>query len=454
MNLLYRAISSYIDFKINRECLVSWIDPNGVFSTFINRLDSEIITDKKKYKLIQFKGSFLESILELHKVMQDVKKPDCLVYIPYIPLNELEKTPFLEVLKSSDQIASDPKQLLEKISSGYLSPDQLTKCISSLPATYEQLESILSGDDLDLSIFNNPASVLEFTKALLSGNNTILDNIEHHPKGTLLQLQKGFEKTFGFIPSLMEEILDQRTLISAKEKEDHSIYRLPLSFFLLGREYVNDLINCRPSSKHLIQMQEQGLNYLDAIRNVLKELRQQYPDSYKTLAIEIEELGIFDLEKQKRTSKELGNIDTLYFEDTLHQVEVVRLIEIHYYKEALSLAKGRSDSFWKKNDPNVEQFWNWAELTSSLAQMMQETSKSFQNVKNLENVLDVYQSDLYRIDREYRSFCRATEMLMQSPSQRHFGISLIRKQIWKEYSEWIESTNQHYQAICEKNGFL
>ncbi|TGK45944.1 PglZ domain-containing protein, partial [Leptospira bouyouniensis] len=24
----------------------------------------------------------------------------------------------------------------------------------------------------------------------------------------------------------------------------------------------------------------------------------------------------------------------------------------------------------------------------------------------------------------------------------------------KEYSEWIESTNQHYQAICEKNGFL
>ncbi|MCG6146515.1 PglZ domain-containing protein [Leptospira bandrabouensis] len=454
MSLLYNAITSYIDLKINRECLVSWIDPTGEFSGYIDQLEEEILQNKKKYHLVRFKGSFLESILALHKLMQDVKKPDCLVYIPFISQDEIEKTPFLEVLKSSEQVPSDSKILLEKISSGYLSPDQLRKCIEGLPANFEKLEAILSGEDVDLSMFDSPKSVIEFTKALLSGKNTILDNIEKHPKGTLLQLQRGFEKTFGYIPKLTEDIIDHRTLQSAKEKEDHSIYRLPLGVFLLGREYVNDLQNYRPISQRLIQLQEQGLVYLDTIKEVLNSLRDESPEAYKSLALEIEEQGFFDTEKDNVKSKDLGYIDTFYFEDSIHQIEVLRLIQIKYYNEANALAKGRQNSFWKKNDPNVSQFWHWVDVTLNIALSIHETSKKFQNAKTLEHVLVEYSSELYKIDREYRYFCKSTEILMHSTNQKYLEISLIRKQIWDEYSDWINNTNNHYQSICEKNGFL
>ncbi|EOQ90728.1 PglZ domain protein [Leptospira yanagawae serovar Saopaulo str. Sao Paulo = ATCC 700523] len=454
MSLLYNAITSYIDLKINRECLVSWVDPSGTFSSYIDQLEEEIRQNKKKYHLVRFNGSFLESILALHKLMQDVKKPDCLVYIPNIPQEEIEKTPFLEVVKSSEQIPFDARIVLEKVSSGYLSPDQLRKCIESLPANFEKLESILSGEDVDLSMFDSPQSVIEFTKALLSGKNTILDNTEKHPKGTLLQLQRGFEKAFGYIPQLTEDIIDQRTLNSAKEKEDHSIYRLPLGVFLLGREYVNDLQNYKPSSSLLIQLQEQGLVYLDTIKDLLNSLRDESPEAYKSLALEIEEQGFFGIEKENVKSKNLGSIDTFNFEDSIHQVEVIRLIENTYYKEAIALAKGRYNSFWKKNDPNVSQFWDWIDVALNIAISIQQTSKKFQNARTLQNVLDEYSSELYKIDREYRYFSKLTEILMHSSNQKYLKISLIRKQIWDDYSEWINSTNNHYQSICEKNGFL
>lgn len=454
MSLLYKAITSYIDSKINKERLVSWIDPDGSFESYIDLLNEDIVAGNKKYNLIQFKGSFLESILCLHEVMQDTKKPDCLVYIPFIRENEILNTPFLEVLKSSIQITTDQRELLDKVCSGYLSFDQLQKCKSSLPATYQHLESILSGDDLDLSIFENPNSVLEFAKNLLSGNNTILDNIEKHPKGTLTQVQKGFEKTFGYIPALTQDILDGRDIQFAKEKEDHSIFRLPLGVFLLGREYVSDLINCKPSSARLIQLQEQGSTYLDSIKGVLEYLRNQFPDSYRMLAIEIEELGIFDQEKDYRTSKELGSIDTLFFEDVLHQIEALRLISIRNYKEAKKLTKDRENSFWKKNDASVSQFWDWAEITSHLAIGIVESKQNFIQSKSLEDVLDRYSHELYLIDREYRFFCQKTESLMQTTNRRYTEISLIRKQVWEEYSDWLISINDHYQSICEKQGFL
>lgn len=454
MSLLYNAITSYVDLKINRERLVSWIDPEGTFESYINLLEDDIHAGNKKYKLIHFKGSFLETILSLHEVMQDTKKPDALVYIPYIAENEIVKTPFLEVLKSSIQITADPKELLDKVSSGYLSPDQLRKCKSSLPATYQHLDSILSGDDLDLSIFENPNSVKEFAKNLLSGNNTILDNIEKHPKGTLAQVQKGFEKTFGYIPFLTEYILDGRDLQYAKEKEDHSIYRLPLGAFLMGREYASDLLNCKPSSEKLVLLQEQGSTYLDSIKEILEYLRIQFPEAYKLLAIEIEELGIFDREKEDRKSKELGSIDTLFFEDTIHQLEALRLISIKKYKNARTLVKDRANSFWIKNEISVSQFWNWLDITSHLAIAIVESKQSFKEAKNLEDVLDRYASELYLIDREYRNFCQSTESLMQSTNRSYKEISFIRKEIWTEYSDWLISINDHYQFICEKQGFL
>lgn len=144
MSILYEAISSFIDLKVNQECLVSWIDKDALFTSYIDLLDEEIKAGNKNTNWFGFRD-LLESILSLNELMQDTKKPDCLVYIPYIGADNIDKTPFLEVLKSSISIPSDVKELLDQVSGGYLSPDQLRKVKSSLPANFQQLESILSG---------------------------------------------------------------------------------------------------------------------------------------------------------------------------------------------------------------------------------------------------------------------------------------------------------------------
>ena len=454
MSILYEAISSFIGLKVNRECLVSWIDKDALFTSYIDLLDEEIKAGNKKYKLVRFQGSFLESILSLNELMQDTKKPDCLVYIPYIGADNIDKTPFLEVLKSSISIPSDVKELLDQVSGGYLSPDQLRKVKSSLPANFQQLESILSGDNLDLSIFESPKSVIEFAKNLLSNKTTLLDNVEKHPKGTLLKMEKGFEKTFGYFTDLTKKILGERDEIAARASEDHSIFRLPLGFFLLGREYVMDLQNCKPYSEDLVRLQELGKLYLPAIQEVLNHLRDNEPSAYHDLSKEIQGLGIFGEEIEKRSSKELGSIDTFYFEDTVHQTEAFRFLNGYQYEKAISLHRDRQKSFWKKNDPRVSEFWNWIELTANLADSITKTKLSFQQTKSLEEAMERYSQELYKIDREYRSFGNSTEALMQSSSQNYKEVSNVRKLIRLEYSDWLNLINHLYQSICKANGFL
>ena len=53
MSILYEAISSFIDLKVNRECLVSWIDKDALFTSYIDLLDEEIKAGNKKYKLVR-----------------------------------------------------------------------------------------------------------------------------------------------------------------------------------------------------------------------------------------------------------------------------------------------------------------------------------------------------------------------------------------------------------------
>lgn len=452
MSPLFKALTNFIELKITREKLISWVDTNASFQTFIEEMKKHY--DPKKYKIVHFQGSFLESILDLNEIMQNATKPNCLVYIPYIPEDEIINTPFLEVIKSSYSIPSNPSKLLDASCSGFLSPEQLKKCKSVLPGDFNKMESSLLGDIVDASFFDTPESIIEFTKQLLSSQTTILDYDEKHPKGILKELQNGLERTFGFLPNIIDETIDDRILKPAREKEDHSIFRLPLALFLLGREYVMDLNQARPDNPTLIQLQDHGNTYLDTIHKVLNDLRDEAPEFYKGIAKEVEETGIFRRETEVRLSIELGEIDTLPFEDEIHQKEAIRFLFKSEFQNALKVYNQRENSFWKKNDKGIEKFWNWIAVSSQLGKKIDESKTTIPKTKTLEEILNLYSKELYLIDREYRIFCESTSDLIRSSNQKYNDISIIRKNTWNTYSDWLIFANDHYQEICRLNGYL
>ncbi|MBK7058929.1 MAG: hypothetical protein IPH52_28530 [Leptospiraceae bacterium] len=58
MSILYEAISSFIDLKVNRECLVSWIDKDALFTSYIDLLDEEIKAGNKNTNWFGFRDLF------------------------------------------------------------------------------------------------------------------------------------------------------------------------------------------------------------------------------------------------------------------------------------------------------------------------------------------------------------------------------------------------------------
>ncbi|MCB1178248.1 MAG: PglZ domain-containing protein, partial [Leptospiraceae bacterium] len=453
MDLLYKAISSQIDSSVRRECLVFWNDPTGLFEPFISKLKEEIEDGGKKYKLIHFQGSFLESILELHSMMQDIKKPDCLVYVPYIRREEIKDTPFLEAYLSSTTLPDLPSDLLDLISGGYLSPEQLEKCKESIPSGYKAMEMAIGGEEIDPSIFSTPEVVNEFSIQLLCGETTFLDHLESHPEGTLSIIRNAFEKNFGYLPEIESLLFDEREREYSEKKQDHSIFRIPLGFYLLGREYVSDLENCNPNSEFLQKLQKMGNLYLDNIQNVLNKLRKNYPEAYRILAREIEETGNFEDEKLKRKSEELGVIDTFIFEDTIHQKETLRLLETLKYHKAESIVEVRRSSFWYREEKNIGEFWKWVELTTRLQKQISISIENFKSNKTLKEVIEDYSKNLYKIDRDYRDFCKITNSILKH-SEYSLDIRKVRQKIWEEYSIWMIEVNNHYQNLCESKGFL
>lgn len=456
MSLVFEALKYQIENRIRRERLVFWADESGAFQAFVEKLSAANSTSADtKYSIVHFQGSILENLLKLHPLLQDIKKPDCLVYVPFMSEETLKASPYLEAWLSSDRIAAEPAQLLTAAGAGFFSPEQLQKLLAALPCDYNHLEALLSGSMIDLSIFHDPNSVVEFALKLLTGRTTGMEDLKAHPAGTLKAIEQAFERLFGFDTECLKLLIDERDIITSRNTEDHGLLRLPLAFHLLACEYVNDLEATAQLYEPLLGGPgKKGRNYLSNVRKILDTLRGEHAEAYRQLTIEVEQTGLFDREKKERKSDELGKIDTFLFEDILHQLEAMRLLATANYARAATKAAGRMRSFWYLNNTAAERFWNWLTLTAGFGAKMEKTSVEVQQFKTLEDLLQYYATELWRVDQMHREFLSQTDDLRQSDVREYQKLLQIRTEMLKRYYQWLETINFHYQKICERNGYL
>jgi len=463
MGILKDYLTKQIREDLKTKGLCIWTDVNEDYSQYISELQNYHREGRFDIPVLSFSGSFLELMLELDDYFSSKQNKPLLVYVPGINQQEIRQTPLLEACKAGTELQKNLKTLVRHAAAGKLAPEQLEFLLNDKQLTLEKADDRLTSEDqtpVGLKSLIAVHSAIEIaTDLLVSGK--LINKIELPEELRLDAMFQYLQLHFGITREWIREWENDPEFTF-----DFSSLKAPLQAYLLGVEYVFDLLN-DPKDDRLKPLKTISEKQREQSCLVVSELRENRAKLYKKIARDVELQLIGELDQ---SAENLGKVDTFPFEEEM----ILSLAYDHLAKgcwdDIKSLVQQRRGdkshsqkwrSFWVEHNESHRWEWRWLEQNALLRERLAKDLKSIDGLV-LEKVspkklteMYIQKNGFFKTDQHHREFEQLTSRLQMQTSIPNFTkVTKEIKNTKKIYREFVNKLTRLFNSSCKSHGFL
>jgi len=447
---LQTALEAQISEKLRERRLVVWLDADGHYTDFVDSLRRRHREGGFFAPVVAFRGSYLETLLELEAHLEGLDPSLLLVHVPGLNAATVKATPLFEVYKAGHVHQVALETLLREAAVGVAPPEEVDGFLRQGPASLESAEQWL----------------LEARLRDRRGFAAWLDGLP--PEWVLdgLLRQEGSE-----LVARMQAEGDRQDLLAYLERHtgfscefaDRFHDDAPQAFvaWLLAVEYVFDLKR-EPVQDLLKPVRRLAPALRKVCVRLAQRLRTDHPDRYRSLALRTEEL--LDEDLRAGHPDELGRIDTFAREDSRLLEAALEALGEGRWGQALEWAESRlgAMSLWLESEPERRQEWVLVRSAAWFGHALDAGREPLKDARNLADALDRYalcaagdrRTGAQAVDRAHREF-ESERMRLLNPKLPHFiRLAELAGALRARYRGWADDLGRAFAALCTEEGFL
>jgi len=447
------ALEDEVRDELRRNGIVVWLDKDGAYSGFVNRLAERHAAGDFFAPVVAFRGSFLEMVLALEPYGNGLDPEPLLIHLPGYNHETVRRTPLLELYRAGHRFERALPTLVREVAKGHAAPDEI--------------ESLLAAGDLDL----------ERAETWLAARTV-------RRRGGLAAVLEGLELTWildglvvGKREALRSKITSQEDLDAVLDHlyrhtgmdEEFSRFFLgtpPTTFedltaafaaWLLAVEYVHDLKR-PPHLEELQRLRRLSAPLRQTCEELIEHFRERLPEWYVQLADSVEKRLAGEL--AAISPEDLGRIDTFRGEETRILKAAVAALGRGEWSRALEWAESRTveTCFWLRRDESRRMAWSLVGSAARLGVAIERSGRAFEGAESLAGAVAVYtdaaETAPWSVDRCHRRFEQQCRELLGPKVPFFVELRDVADDLRRRYRGWADRLAADFAALCDRHGFL
>jgi hypothetical protein len=445
------ALESDLRELTRRQGIVVWLDLDGHYSAFVDRLLEVRRAGELPYEVRAFRGSHLALMMSLNGVASGAQKVPLVIHLPGFNEESVRDTPVFELYVAGIRYRKALGTLITEAAGGRVRPEQIAAFKDqpgvTLDSADEWLTALLNdGEDGVAAQLRamQPAAIFDDLLAPdgFWARRVVQVEYEHavwERLGALIGLPASWRET---------------TLPPSRLRAEDVAF--VASSWVLCVEYVDGLKRV-PVSALLLAACDLPRTVIDTCRRVAAHLREHHENFYERTADETEALLADEVDAAK--AEDLGTMDTFRFEeDNVLEGAIVALGAGVYAAAAqwaaLRVAPKTVASFWVRRDPSRQAAWDLVDAAARLGQSIEHAGARLSEIPSLDAAVDAYVDRGAAIDQAHRHLEQRRSALLY-PQLPKFEILRSRldemRQTWRR---WADGWARDFNALCRTDGFL
>lgn len=448
------ALEADLRSRVRRQGIVVWLDIDGRYTSFIDRLKSAREAGALPYEVHAFRGSHLALMMALDGVAGGTEKVPLLIHLPGFNDETILHAPLYELYAAGVRYRKALNTLVTEAAAGRVRPDQIASFNT-------QPDITLAGADAWLSaLLNDPeGGIAAQLRAMQPA--VVFDDL----------LTGGFFASHISQDENEDAIWEQLTLWTGMPSSWRDAVLPPsrpraedIAFaagsWALCVEYVNDLKRA-PVNAYLTAATDLPRLVIETCRGIAGHLREQHLSFYQRTADETEALLADEVEAAKAT--DLGKVDTFRFEEEKVLKAALEALASADWDLAAEWAVVRVDakpgkaSFWLRDDPTRQSAW---QLVGNAARLGQAIKRAGDRLGvslasgSLEAALEAYTERGVAVDQAHRLLEQRRITLLYPEVPEFETLRACLDEMRKVWRRWADVWARDFNALCKEHGFL
>lgn len=457
------ALERMIRREIQRHRVVVWLDREGAYTPFVDRLLRARDAGKLPYEVRAYRGSYLEVMLSLEGLTSGVDAPLLLLHLPGANEESVRHTPLYELYAVGTRFRRKLETAVRETAAGLVPLDEVEAYLRRDGLTLEHADAWLASklhhpEGADASALDG-LGPLQLVQRLLGtraepGSQSDPDELAGllaTPEGKAA-ISEHFTVTLG-MPATWPDAMG----LPGQGRRAEDLAHAAASWALCV-EYVADLKRS-PSSTLLHQTQELPAPLKEACQTLAAALREEAPVFYRRTA-DATEAHLPD-EKKDAKAADLGKIDTFRFEEETVLRAALAALDAGEWKTAtdwallrLGKVRGAAASFWLREDVLPHRRWAW-HLVLHAAKLGQAIAAAGPlGAANLQEAMARYQTAGAAVDRAHRLLEQARDRHLHVLQQEAETLRPRLDALRKRWRAWADGWAKEFNALCKEQGFL
>ena len=436
---------------VRRQGIVVWLDLDGHYTGFVDRLAQAREAGDLPYEVRAFRGSHLSLMLALEGTAGGVEKVPLVVHLPGFNEEAVKQTPLLELYAAGARYRKALDTLVTEAAAGRVRPEVIAAFKAQPGLTLEGADAWLAAlldagkDGLAAQLLAmKPAAVFD---DLLSGGY-VAGRIAHAEDEEAL-----WERLAAWtgVPASWRD-----AVLPAGQPRGEDVAFAAASWALCV-EYVDDLQRPRVSPR-LAGAKDLPGPVVATCKGLAEHLRDRHPSFYRRTADETE--ALLDDEVEAAEARDLGKIDTFRFEEANILEAALAALDARAYDDAAEWARLRLDakpgtaSFWLRDDPSRQSAWQLVLDAAHLGQAIASAGKHLGATGSLDEALEAYTLRGAAVDAAHRHLEQRRVALLYPQLPQFETLRARLDGMRGQWRRWADQWATDFNALCRTQGFL
>lgn len=455
-DLVSQALLGEVAKKVRELGLVVWVDAEGHYTNWIDRLASQAGTPGTvipsplplpspfPYPIVRYRNSYLELMLALESYANDLHPEHVLVHLPGLNKDTVRETPVFELYKAGKTFEKNLATLVREAARGEARPEEVENFLAggdvSLEGADVWLANLRAAPRDEFSLRVDAWGAEDVALGLFRGDPRFDQDLKLHGERMFSFLQKGLGVTAAWCDFM--EIDRHLTPGGATTL---------VATWLMAVEFVSDLAPA-PSTAALLPLGKLG-PYKDVCRRLAARARAEEPDTYESFAGQLQEKLMAD---RSHPASALGSIDTFRFEEATTRRAALAALGAGDWDGASRFADEHTpkECFWVRRSPGLQRTWEVLRHGADAGRAIAQHPQPLKGCASLEEAVERYASRLSQVDRLHRFFEQRAHALIAHDLDDYDQLLDARTVLRAAYRTWADGLNRAFSELCRTYGVL
>jgi len=245
----------------------------------------------------------------------------------------------------------------------------------------------------------------------------------------------------------LQQLVKQYINYTVKEKNLEKI-QSELWRYLLFSEFVFDLPVALPSE--LKNVAKADSDYKEVVNQLCNKLRNQSDSKHIYIEQAQKVSQVLNLEHHFKNEPDLGEIVTFAFEDNTYFNQFIDFSLKHDFAKAENLLNKQTKSIWLQNDNERKNVWAIGEYGFEILKEIEKNELILPKIKNLEDLIQKYSTQLYLVDRNQRYFEKS---VINQPLTETIQLQKFIQTIRTKYYDYIVNQQNQFLEFLNLEGW-